>query len=119
MGITPDRNYSTEQVGDLTKFTYTKSPVNLRIIFSLCLYTAIPAIFIAARVSPFANSLVMGIVVWLIVMFLLNVFATIIISRSRSKPEEFLVSKKEIVVDGKTYDQEEVSDYSIVTLQYY
>jgi len=111
MELTPDKNFTTEQVADLTKFTCEQSPVSARIILSLCLYTAIPAILLTLRFSPFPFFPV-GVVISILLMFLFSILTSFGISKSR-KPSEFLINKKEIVIEDKTYDQEQVSNYYI------
>jgi len=111
MEQTSHKNFTTEQVADLAKFTCEQSPVNARIILSLCLYTAIPAILLTLRFSPFPFFPV-GMVISILLMLLLSIIVSVYISKSR-KSCEFLINKKEIVIKDKTYDQEQVSNYFI------
>lgn len=108
--MTPEYNYTVEQNGEFTKFIYKKTPVSYKMAGPVCWYTALPAIFITMWFQP--QSLVSGVIIWLIVMGCLSAGVVFLVNLFR-KSGEININDKMVQVDGCTYQLEHVSSFLV------
>lgn len=104
-------NYTTEQNGDTTRFIYNKTALSYKAGFPLMILFGFISIFITSFINP--HSVSSMIFTWVFFTCLFSFGAVYLTNLIRSKSGEFSITKKSIIVDGKSYLLEHIKTLSV------